>query len=335
MLWKAEFDAATWKELEFQFLKARLEHEVAAGAPPQGFEPIVTRFIQGGRLPDGGSEMGSLFQDIISYIPKAELTGEEKQAEERLVHFKVLYDMLRFIYRHNSHPERMISGLEGQKSLLQLRTFEECIRFISSLNHFGYEVSKLFLLNLRHEDSLLELLGHHFSNMVRDGTTTQRPNLPDEIREKLMGSHYLTDAHQQPKEPPSSSFGKSPQDTSQEDDAALVEEVFTENAKFKETLISTYPYVSSFQKGKEVGERLQQETEAQHKRYLIQYYKLVQSSSPSGLPSRAILDLVDSLTSAAIVHAKQSAKFLVDTIDPYRDDFDLTATQRLLLFRLS
>ncbi|PLW46420.1 hypothetical protein PCASD_05498 [Puccinia coronata f. sp. avenae] len=93
------FDEVTWEYIEFRILAARLEHEEDKDWGKH-FDLIMNAFLERSQdRKDWFFEIMSLFQILITYIPKVNFSADKIQ--EQLVHFKVVYDMLKFIQRYN------------------------------------------------------------------------------------------------------------------------------------------------------------------------------------------------------------------------------------------
>jgi hypothetical protein len=247
LLLNTEFSNTTWKHIDFQFLVARLKQDKVCWS--KEFNPIKRKFIKIGFQcrGNGKSKIVNILTDIITYIPKAKFEHEhlKDSSSMALVHYKVLYDMLKFIQKYN--PE--VSSPHFKESLIfkQLQTFEELIRFISSLHHFRYVVFKLLFQNLRKEDY---------------------QSFSEKIQETIKGSYYLTDSYHL--------LNISPfhQDNNyQENHWPLYNSSWDEMETFLEGILETNPKLNQILKGKTYSNSKSQVI-FQGKKYLGQEAKL-------------------------------------------------------------
>jgi hypothetical protein len=172
---QVEFDEATWRSIQFEFLKARLKHEAARDLS-QEFDPIQKVFLKIGSQEEGNEafEIIQLFEDVMNYIPRAKFLANGKK--EKLVHYKVLYDILKFIYRYN--PELISIDFKNSVTFQQFQVFEECITLISSLQHINYELSRLTLEKIKLYKSPGKYLGHQITKSLQDASAKRQKNLP-------------------------------------------------------------------------------------------------------------------------------------------------------------
>jgi hypothetical protein len=249
---KADFDEVTWEYIEFRILAARLEHEEDKDWGKH-FDLIMNAFLERSQdRKDWFFEIMSLFQILITYIPKVNFSADKIQ--EQLVHFKVVYDMLKFIQRYN--PEVISPQFKNSLLFPQLRAFEESVRLISSLHHLIYDASWLLFLNIKEKPSGVR---NFFDKVISIFDEAERRELPKEIKEALNGSRYLTDANEHWEEP----------DHEDQDYNSMLTEAHLEQSRiFEEKLKAQFSYLSYLEKGKD-GQILLQKVVDQNNRYLI------------------------------------------------------------------
>jgi hypothetical protein len=141
------FQEATWKKIEFQYLKARLNQGAPAGCSKQ-FGPLMEKFLQTGFQAAGNGVLpiGSLFEDIITYIPDANFNQELDP--KLLVHYKLVHDLLMFIQKY--HPEAISQHFEQSTGFQNLVKFKENIIRISRLKKFMFFSKRLYKYNMKY-----------------------------------------------------------------------------------------------------------------------------------------------------------------------------------------
>ncbi|OAV91537.1 hypothetical protein PTTG_27939 [Puccinia triticina 1-1 BBBD Race 1] len=182
-----ELDEEKWKQVDFQFLKNQLTAK-KSGASFGDFDLIQKEFLEKASLDrtSSSSEMRDLLKNTISYIATANF--EDNQQDEVLIHFKLVYEILRIIQQY--YPGVISNEFKKSITFHQLQTFKEDIEMISSLKHLVYTESNLFLLNFKEEETRLSFwkkLGEFLLNRQHPIYTVAQ------FKETLTGANYLTD----------------------------------------------------------------------------------------------------------------------------------------------
>ncbi|KAA1123625.1 hypothetical protein PGTUg99_021668 [Puccinia graminis f. sp. tritici] len=311
------FDEETWKQLEFQLLKARLTHK-ATQVSSKAFDRIREDFLRIA-LPNKATSVAqikTLLGDLVAYIPKV-MVGEN-QPEKILVHLKLLYDMVKFLHRY--HPEVVSNELkESAITFHQLRAFEESVGLISTLNHFLYEQSYLFFLNLKEEPKDISLWNRFKKWVLNDQTNYQAVKLPAQLKEKLKGSSYLTDSN-----------------PDRRVDVDIDSEGLQELERSPEyvNFYSQFPkeMIFDFVKGGSLSAVSLQRCEDQYLRYLFQLKKLKELEDSSITNNYGDFSkFIEHLELMGMANFRTSQQALREQIEKYSDAFNLGPTQKLYL----
>jgi hypothetical protein len=243
-----------------------MKHE-APGVCSKEYDEIVNEFLK--RLSQVGgykSSIKSLFKKIITYIPRAKFSPDQKK--EQLVHFKVLYDMLRFIYQNN--PEVTSSHFKKSLAFQHFQAFEECIGFISTLHNYEYVVSTLILKNIQSNHSRNKYIGYQSKEKYIYFRFSQYQNLPDEMKQKLKGSYYLANFHHKF----ISNFDQGGEYKGNIVVFPSASTISNQVQELRREIELAHPYVQSFTKGKSSAEHSLKKIVFQHAQYYIQVSNL-------------------------------------------------------------
>jgi hypothetical protein len=265
---------------------------------------FLKKGFEDGRL--GLSEIKNIFENIITYIPRA--TFAPDQTNEILVHFKVVYDVLKLIQRCN--PEAIPPHFKITHKFQQFRAFEECIQFISSLHHLSYEISFLLFLNIKEGSGPLKNLFNKLVTFLENG---EERKFPEEIKEKLNGSRYLTDSDEL-----GDNIPRVADHAAREYHNSMLTEAQLEQTKiFKKNLEAQLSYLPFLEKGKD-SKILLQRTVDQNKRYLIEVNKL-KNRKMEKLDD--FLEMLENVRLIGIQGFYENARKLEETILSYRYSF--------------
>ncbi|KAA1069072.1 hypothetical protein PGT21_010799 [Puccinia graminis f. sp. tritici] len=241
----------------------------------------------------------------------------ENQPEKILVHLKLLYDMSKFLHRY--HPEVVSNELkESAITFHQLRAFEESVGLISTLNHFLYEQSYLFFLNLKEEPKDISLWNRFKRWVLNDQTNYQAVKLPEQLKEKLKGSSYLTDSN-----------------TDRRVDVDIDPESLQELERSPEyvNFYSQFPkeMIFDFEKGGSLSAVSLQRCEDQYLRYLVQVKKLKELEDSSITNNTDFSKFIEHFELMGMANFRTSQQALREQIEKYSDAFNLGPTQKLYL----
>jgi hypothetical protein len=181
ILLKTAFPDITWKHIEFKFLEAWLRQEAAAGLS-KNFDPLMGEFLKTGFHAGENevSQIWSLFEDIINYIPTIKF--DKEHCSDKLVNLKLIYDVLMFIQHYK--PQVISPHFEESLTFQQLQTFKGVILLISSLFTFRYGIHRSLLLNLKEKGAFSSLS----ASFILSGVFSQNKIMPEKIKEQLRGS---------------------------------------------------------------------------------------------------------------------------------------------------
>jgi hypothetical protein len=129
---KKEFHDATWRQMEFQFLEARLK-QVEDEVYSKDFYPLMTELLKRGFHTGGNLEfnIGRLLEDIIPQ-PHKLIEFDLKSSEKIQIKYKLVYDILIFIKQYN--PELFSFILENGLNLQEFERLENIVLLASSLS---------------------------------------------------------------------------------------------------------------------------------------------------------------------------------------------------------
>jgi hypothetical protein len=297
-------------------LKARLTHK-ATQVSSQAFDQIRENFLRIA-LPNratSAAQIKTLLEDLVDYIPK--LNVEENQPERILVHLKLLYDMIKFIQKY--HPEE-ISNVVVKESITfhQLRAFEESVGLISTLNHFLYEQSYQFFLNLKEEPKDISLFNRFKKWVLNDQTNHQLIKFPEQLKEKLKGSNYLTDSN-----------------TDRRLDVDISPETLQELERSPEyvNFCIRFPkeIIFDFEKGEQLSRVSLQRCEEQYLQCLIQLKKLKELEHSSITKNSDFSKFIKNFELMGMANFRTSQQTLRELIGKYSDSFNLGPTQKQYL----
>ncbi|KAA1069068.1 hypothetical protein PGT21_010733 [Puccinia graminis f. sp. tritici] len=185
------FNEDAWKQAEFKLLKAKLLDKTV-GVHSEFFH-LITEYFLRIASPDketSASHVEHLLEELMDYIPRVKFL--KNLPSKILIHFKLMYDMIKFILRE--YPEVISKEFKESITFHKLCAFQESVGLISSLNHFMYEQSYLFFLNLKEEPKVITLW-NKFNEWGLNDQTEKQVKITEQLKEKLKGSSYLTDSN--------------------------------------------------------------------------------------------------------------------------------------------
>ncbi|KAA1087131.1 hypothetical protein PGT21_023361 [Puccinia graminis f. sp. tritici] len=193
-------DPRTWERIEFDFLGYWLG-EFQAMYPSlseetSAFDGIIDTFLKVAS-PDNqsGTEVEALLKDLLLHISSQTRIRLEEGRARRLIEFKLLYDMTKFIM--SCHSSRISVEFLGKlkRSLLfnQIRTFEESVGLFSSIMHSVHVRRKATLLAVpMGHPELLEKLKNGVEKLIdsnRNRQISSFANLADDVNQVSYGKY--------------------------------------------------------------------------------------------------------------------------------------------------
>jgi hypothetical protein len=194
-------DPGTWERIEFDFLGYWLG-EFQAMYPSLSeetseFDGIIDTFLKVAS-PDNkstGTEIEALLKALLLHISTQTRIRPREERARRLIEFKLLYDMTKFIM--SCHSSRISAEFLGQlkRSLLfnQIRTFEESVGLFSSIMHSVHVRRKATLLAVpMGHPELLEKLKNGVEKLIdsnRNRRISSFANLADDVNQVSYGKY--------------------------------------------------------------------------------------------------------------------------------------------------
>ncbi|KAA1083012.1 hypothetical protein PGT21_022741 [Puccinia graminis f. sp. tritici] len=179
----------TWKKIELQYVHFELERyhletiESPNKSPTTEFMKIRKAFLDLDLTIGSRStlmyKMKDFFENLVQYISSQIMSQEVRVTDEKLLEFKILYDMLSFFLRHYEHhlPVGFMDEFKKKVEYYQTRIFEETIGVIASLLHSLYMKSKQVINHINGEDGF-------------------QKNIPHRILELCKNSKYISDSNE-------------------------------------------------------------------------------------------------------------------------------------------
>jgi hypothetical protein len=181
----------SWKWIEFNHLKAQFTFHPSNSQP---FNSIQTRFLELGS-PDNKnlevSRIESFFRNLLHYIA-SQFKSEEALEDERLVEFKILYDMLCFMlsYHYKCFSAEFVEDIRNLIIFHEVQLFMEAVGLFSSIMHSIHIRFQEFFNGTKEfgvlKEELIQLKRKYkFSNLLTDLNEYRRiPSLDFEGDEK-------------------------------------------------------------------------------------------------------------------------------------------------------